>query len=209
MAERRSPAIYTIAAHRGFADALVAGLVPRYREPDLGLARLTLLLPSRRTVRTVTEAFVRLSGEQEAGRGMLLPRMAVIGDLDLDETLGPLLDPLGAGADIPPAADPVRRWLRLASILAEVEGDAAQHRAGLLRRAHEIGQVMDRLLVEGIDPDDLISDRIIGIVLEMQDHWKQSTATFLRVQDAWLKELAGRGEVDAPTRRNMLFDHAA
>ncbi len=60
---------------------------------------------------------------------MLLPRMVVVGDLDLDETLGPLLDPLGAGADIPPAADPVRRWFRLAALLAEVEGDAAQHRA--------------------------------------------------------------------------------
>ena len=43
--------IYSIAAHRGFADALVAGLIPRYAEPDLGLARLTLLLliPSVRT----------------------------------------------------------------------------------------------------------------------------------------------------------------
>ena len=100
MPERAGPQVYSIAAHRGFADALVAGLVPRYARGGLGLARLTLLLPSRRTVRTVTEAFVR-----QCGQGMLLPRMVVVGDLDLDETLGPLLDPLGA-ADIPPAADP-------------------------------------------------------------------------------------------------------
>jgi len=101
VAERPGPRIYSIAAHRGFADALVAGLIPRYREPGMGLARLTLLLPSRRAVRTVTEAFVRLSDG-----GLLLPRMAAVGDLDLDETLGPVLDPLGAGADIAPAADP-------------------------------------------------------------------------------------------------------
>ena len=72
---------------------------------SLGLARLTLLLPSGRAVRTVTEAFIRHSGS-----GLLMPRMAVVGDLDLDETIGPLLDPLGT-ADIPPAADqksPVR-----------------------------------------------------------------------------------------------------
>ena len=111
-------------------------------------------------MRTVTEAFIRLSGEQDAARGMLLPRMAVVGDLDLDETLGPLLDPIGTGADIPAAADPVRRWFRLASLLAEIEGDAAQHRAGLLRRAYEIGETMDRLLVEGIDPGTLLSDHI-------------------------------------------------
>ena len=53
--------VWSIAAHRGFADALVAGLIPRYSEPRFGLARLTLLLPSRRTVRTLTEAFVRAS----------------------------------------------------------------------------------------------------------------------------------------------------
>ncbi|MCB2048075.1 MAG: double-strand break repair protein AddB [Novosphingobium sp.] len=206
MAERRPPAVYTIAAHRGFADALVAGLLPRYRDPQFGLARLTLLLPSRRTVRTVSEAFVRLAGQEEIG-GLLLPRMVAVGDLDLDETLGPLFDALSA--DIPPAADPIRRWLRLAAFLQEIEGDAARPGAGMLRRAFEIGQSMDRLLVEGIEPSDLISDRVLGIVLEMQGHWQESTATFLRVQDAWLKELALRGEVDGPTRRNMLFAHAA
>ncbi len=112
MAEPTRPQVYSIAAHRGFADALVAGLIPRYGEGELGLARLTLLLPSRRAERIVTEAFVRLSGG-----GMLLPRMAVVGDLDLDEVLGPLLDPLGAGSAVPPAADPAHRWLRLAELL--------------------------------------------------------------------------------------------
>src|SRR3546814_9442656 len=113
MVERAGPQIYSIAAHRGFADALVAGLVPRYSDPELGLARLTLLLPSGRAVRTVTEAFIRHSGPLTSSGGLLMPRMAVVGDLDLDEALGPLLDPLGAGEDIPPAADPTRRWLRL------------------------------------------------------------------------------------------------
>ncbi|MBC7159771.1 MAG: hypothetical protein H5U21_06935, partial [Porphyrobacter sp.] len=33
---RAGPRVYSIAAHRGFADALVAGLVPRYGEAELG-----------------------------------------------------------------------------------------------------------------------------------------------------------------------------
>ena len=33
------PRVWSIAAHRGFADALVAGLIPRYREDRFGLAR--------------------------------------------------------------------------------------------------------------------------------------------------------------------------
>ncbi|WP_041559049.1 PD-(D/E)XK nuclease family protein [Novosphingobium sp. PP1Y] len=207
MPDRAGPRVYSIAAHRGFADALVAGLVPRYAQGELGLARLTLLLPSRRAVRTVTEAFVRHSGESETP-GMLLPRMAVAGDLDLDETLGPLLDPLGA-ADIPPAADPMRRWLRLAHYLREVEGDEAGKGAALLRRAWELGSTMDRLLVEGIAPIDLMAERVIGIVGDLAGHWTDNTRAFLKVQQHWIAELAERGQIDAPERRNRLFEHAA
>ncbi|MBH0113739.1 PD-(D/E)XK nuclease family protein [Novosphingobium sp. YJ-S2-02] len=213
MPERPGPNVYSIAAHRGFADALVAGLVPRYAEPGLGLARLTLLLPSRRTVRTVTEAFIRQSGADVAqgevpSGGMLLPRMVVVGDLDLDETLGVLLDPLGA-SDIPPACDPGRRWLRLAHYLREVEGAAAGKGAALLRRAWELGATMDRLLVEGIAPVDLMSEEVIGIVGDLAGHWSENTRSFLKVQQYWLAELAERGEIDAPQRRNMLFEHTA
>lgn len=203
VAEPARPQVNSIAAHRGFADALVAGLVPRYAEPDFGLARLTLLLPSRRAVRIVTEAMVRHSGE-----GMLLPRMTVVGDIDLDETLGPLLDPLGA-ADIPPAADPTRRWLRLAEHLRTVEGAEAGSGAVLLRRAYEIGRTMDRLAVEGIAPIDLMSEQIVGLVGELAEHWRVATRTFLMVQQYWIADLAQHGEVDAPDRRNALFRHAA
>ena len=155
MAERAGPNVYSIAAHRGFADALVAGLLPRYREGDLGLARLTLLLPSQRAARTVSEAFIRLAGEEGLG-GLLMPRMAVIGDLDLDETLGPLLDPIGAGADILPAADPTRRWLRVAQLIAEEAGEDAPTGAALLRQADQLCRTMDRLLVEDIGPEELL-----------------------------------------------------
>lgn len=203
MPERGGPRVYSIASHRGFADALAAGLIPRYSDDEVGLARLTLLLPSRRAARTVTEAFVRLSQG-----GMLLPRMAVVGDLDLDEALGPLLDPLSEGSGIPPAADPMRRWLRLAELLREVEGDDAPAPARM-RRAFDMGRTMDRLLVEGIAPEDLLSEGLLGVIGEQAHHWIESTKGFLRVQAHWRAELEVRGEVDAPTRRNLLFEHAA
>ncbi len=208
MPDREGPQVYSIAAHRGFADALVAGLIPRYAEPDLGLARLTLLLPSRRAVRTITEAFVRQSTSGASGAGLLLPCMAVVGDLDLDETLGALLDPLG-GADIPPSADATYRWLRLAHHLAQVEPDAAGGTAALLRRAIEIGRTIDRLLVEDVAPLDLLSEHVIGIVGDQAGHWTDATRTFLKVQQLWIAELAERGEMDASARRNALFRHMA
>lgn len=208
--------IYSIAAHRGFADALAAGLVPRYHEEGYGLARLTLLLPGRRAIRTMTEAFTRLMGE-DGKSGMLLPRMAVIGDIELDETLGPLLDPIGlgpeeGGADIAPAADPTHRWLRLTELLRmamERAGMQIPVASALLRQAREIGRAMDRMLVEGIGPEELLGERVLDIVGELSEHWKQNLHLFATVQAMWLAELRDRGETDVPARRNALFDHAA
>ena len=197
------PQVYSIAAHRGFADALVAGLVPRYAEPEVGLARLTLLLPSNRAVRTVTEAFIRHSGE-----GLLMPRMAVVGDLDLDETLGPLLDPIGAEADIPPAIDQTYRWLRIAEMIREERGDRAPKGAGLLRMAYDLGRTMDRLLVEEIGPEELLEDRVLDILGDLSEHWRESLRLFARIQTRWFAELTERGAVDPADRRNRLFRHA-
>lgn len=206
-ASERGPQVYSIAAHRGFADALAAGLLPRYAEPDVGLARLTLLLPSTRAIRTVSEAFVRLAGEQDLG-GLLMPRMAAVGDLDLDETLGPLLDPLGA-ADIRSAVDPTLRWLRLAELLREDLGEDAPRGGALLRLAKQVAQTMDRLLVEDIGPEELLQDRVLDLVGDLAGHWTESLRRFARVQKRWLDELDERGALDAAARRNRLFDHAA
>ncbi|NKJ41671.1 double-strand break repair protein AddB [Novosphingobium sp. SG720] len=203
MTAKTRPSVYSIAAHRGFADALVAGLIPRYREDTFGLARLTLLLPSQRAVRGLTEAFIRASGG-----GLLLPRMAVVGDLDLDETLGALLDPLGGGAVAPPACDPVLRLLRIAEILREELAAQGIERgeAGLLRQARSLAQSLDRLAAEEVSPEQLLT---IDMLPELAEHWQDSLRLFARVQVRWQFELDERGQVDAPVRRNLLLAHAA
>ena len=202
------PQVYSIAAHRGFADALVAGLVPRYAEEGFGLARLTLLLPSSRAARTVTEAFIRHSGETGTP-GLLLPRMVMVGDLDLDEALGPLFDSLGAGAAIPPAASPTRRWLTLARLIGEEMGADAPRGSALLRLAFEMGRAFDRLLAEEIAPESLLSDTVLDLTGDLAEHWKRSLRLFARVQMRWLAELEARGECDSASRRNLLFREAA
>lgn len=210
MADRATPSVYSIAAHRGFADALVAGLVPRYADAEFGLARLTLLLPSARAARTVSEAFIRHAGATGQA-GLLMPRMAMVGDLDLDETLGALLDPLGTG-DIPPAVEPTRRWLELAELLRlelAVAGRDIPGSAGLMRLARDMAATMDRLLVEQVQPEDLLSERVLDRVGQQAGHWQDSIRLFARVQTRWLARLQERGEVDAATRRNLLFTRAA
>lgn len=203
------PKVYSIAAHRGFADALVAGLVPRYSDPELGLARLTLLLPSSRAMRTMSEAFIRHYGAEEGRKGLLMPRMAVVGDLDLDETLGALFDPIGEDSAIPPAADPTRRWLRLADLIRKHKGADAPKGGALLRLAAELAKAMDRLLVEEIHPNDLVKPRVLDLLPDLAEQWLKGIKLFAAVQDDWFIELQRRGEVDAPARRNRLFRAAA
>ncbi len=210
MGEAPQPAIYSIAAHRGFADALVAGIVPRYSEADVGLARLTLLVPSSRAARTISEAFIRYTGEVGAA-GMLMPRMVAVGDLDLDEALGALLDPLGA-SDIPPAVEPTRRWLEIAELITQEraeQGSDPLPGAARLRLARDIARTMDRLLVEDKVPEDLTSDPVLEKLGDLSGHWQKSLRLFARVQARWRVRLDEYGEVDAATRRNMLFDRAA
>lgn len=204
------PLVYAIAAHRGFADALVAGIVPRYREDGFGLARLTLLVPSSRAARTLSEAFIRHAGATGEG-GLLMPRMVAVGDLDLDEKLGAALDPLGA-ADIPPACDPVARWLTLDRLIAEeraAEGMEPLPGRARLNLAREMARSIDRLLVEEKRPEDLLGDAVLDQLGNLAGHWQRSVRLFARVNVRWQAELAARGQVDAATRRNLLFDFAA
>jgi ATP-dependent helicase/nuclease subunit B len=204
------PLVYSIAAHRGFADALVAGLVPRYREPGFGLARLTLLVPSSRAARTLSEAFIRHAGANGEG-GLLMPRMIAVGDLDLDEKLGAALDPLGA-VEIPPACDPTARWLALDRLIAEeraAEGMEPLPGRARLKLAREMARSIDRLLVEEKAPEDLLGEAVLDQLGNLAEHWKRSIRLFARVNARWRAELAERGQIDAASRRNMLFDRAA
>ncbi len=214
MGESDRPHVYSIAAHRGFADALVAGIVPRYVDGDVGLARLTLLVPSSRAARTISEAFIRHLGEtgpDAARAGMLMPRMVTVGDLDLDEAVGALLDPLGA-TDIAPAVEPTRRWLELAKLIdleRAAQNDAPLPGAARLRLARDVARTMDRLLVEEKAPEDLTSDAVLDMLGDLSGHWQKSLRLFARVQARWRARLDEHGEVDAATRRNLLFERAA
>src|SRR5438093_8601055 len=103
------PAVFTIPAHRSFADALASGLIQRFGKEPLGLASGRILLPNNRAVRAVTEAFVRASGS-----GLLLPRLIPVGDPELDERIGGALEPIDDGEPSPAALNPLPGLLALA-----------------------------------------------------------------------------------------------
>ena len=92
-----TPKVFTIPPHRAFADALAAGLIARHGGGAIALAQGIVLVPNNRAARAIQDAFVRRSGG-----GLLLPRLVPVGDPELDERLGGMLEPMDGDA-VPPA----------------------------------------------------------------------------------------------------------
>ncbi|URD61882.1 double-strand break repair protein AddB [Sphingomonas sp. KRR8] len=193
MSEAGRPSLFTIGAHRSFADALAAGLIAEHGRDPLGLARSRILLPNNRAIRTVTEAFVRASGS-----GLLLPRLIAIGDPELDDRLGEAFES-AADAPVPPAIDPLERLVIMTRLVRRQRPDASAAEA--FRLAAELARTRDALLVEEIAPErlaDVVPEELAG-------HWQASLRDLRVMLNAWPQELARLGRIDLADRRNRLL----
>ena len=128
MTQRVPPKVYTIAPERPFLATLADELLAMAGGDPLRLTRVTILLPTRRAVRALREAFLRATpAGREAGAPLLLPRMQPIGDLDSDElTLSDGTADSGTLA-VPPAIPELRRRLLLTQLvmkLGQLRGQA-------------------------------------------------------------------------------------
>ena len=190
----RAPSVFTIPAHRSFADSLVAGLLRQHGGDPLSLARGRILLPNNRAMRTVTEAFVRASGS-----GLILPRLIPIGDPELEERIGGALDPADAAEPVPPAVEPRIRLFSLASLLRS-DGETS---AEALRLAADLARTLDALLVDEIVPSRLAD--AAADAPELARHWQVSLDRLRAILDRWPAELRSRGRIDLADRRNRLL----
>ena len=190
----RAPAVFTIPAHRSFADSLVAGLRRQFGAGPIDLARGRILLPNNRAVRTVTEAFVRASGS-----GLVLPRLVPVGDSELEERIGGALDPSDTSDPIPPAVDPLARWLALTGLIA---GDGAGT-AEAMRLAADLARTLDALLIEDIAPQRLTE--AASDAPELARHWQLSLDRLRAILDRWPALLVATGRIDLAERRNRLL----
>jgi ATP-dependent helicase/nuclease subunit B len=206
------PRIYTIAPDRPFLATLARGLVDLAGGEPLRLSRITVLLPTRRAVRSLREAFLRLTGEgADPGMPLLLPRMRPIGDLDADE-LG--FDGAAAdGADdatlaIAPAVPPLRRALLLTRLVLDWS-ERADARPLLPGQAAALASALARLLdaaaTEGAD-----FARLGELApADLAEHW-QTVLRFLDILPRqWPALLAAEGALDPAERRNRLIARQA
>lgn len=188
------PHVYTIPAHRSFADALVAGLITKVGREPTALAAGRILLPNNRAVRAVTDAFVR----QSEG-GLLLPRLIAIGDPGLDDRIGGALDPMDLATPMPTAIDPLDRQLALAQLLRS-GGEGASE---AMRLAVDLARTLDQLIVEDVDPARLAE--VGQDDPDLAGHWQVSLDRLQAILADWPRELAARGAIDLTERRNRLL----
>jgi ATP-dependent helicase/nuclease subunit B len=195
------PAVFTIASDLPFLDALAAGLSAGAGDEPLALARHTVLLPTRRAARALTEAFLRASG----GRALLLPRLVPVGDVDAEELAFRAEDGDGiTGFDIPPAVPELRRHLLLTRLVlawgqARGSGPLTAGQAAPLGR--ELARFLDEVQTEGRDFADLGA----LVPANYAEHWQQILDFLAILTQHWPSVLAEIGCVDPALRRNLVL----
>lgn len=194
------PAVFSIPVHRAFADALAAGLIDRFGDGALGLAEGLILLPSNRARSAVQAAFVRAGGA-----GLLMPRLAVIGDADLDESVGLALDAIDEAEPIPPAIGALKRRLMLAGLIEKhiPAGEEPITGAAAFQLAEGLGRVIDQLHYEEVAPARLAD--IESALGDLAGHWQASWRRLSLLVDRWPAMLAATGHIDRADRRNRLL----
>jgi ATP-dependent helicase/nuclease subunit B len=192
--------VFTIAGDRPFLDTLAAGIAARYGGTPLGLAAITVILPTRRACRGLQEAFLRLFG----GKATLLPRLSALGDLDADELDLTLGEDGAAALAVAPAWPPLHRRLLLTQLVLRW-GQATGHGPILPAQAAVLARDLARLLDE-VGTARLDFAGLANIVPEeLAEHW-QITREFLRIAtDVWPTLLAAHDVLDPAERRNRLI----
>ncbi|HIM20140.1 MAG TPA: double-strand break repair protein AddB [Rhodospirillales bacterium] len=194
--------IYTIHAGLPFVDALADGLNNKIEKTNDQLWDFTILLPTRRAVKTLRDAFLRKS----AGKPLLLPRLIPLGNLDTDEqAISGWEEPsLSAGVDIKPAISDLERTLLLTKLVQAFaqKGFSADQAVSL---AADLGRLLDQVQTHRLSFKDL--QEIVPA--DYAEHW-QITLKFLEiVTKAWPAILDKYGCLDPADRQNKLLERQA
>lgn len=195
----KEPTVFTVSPALPFVDALASGLMSRAGGDPARLADMIVLVPNRRTQRSLREAFLRQLGE----RPTILPAMRPIGDVDEDE-----ITFLGAGlgldpSDMPAAIGEVRRKVIL---MQQVTAWARKAQDGLApaqawRLASELAKLMD-----SVDTEGLTFEGLKDLVPEsFASHWGETLSFLQIVSTHWPAILEAEGAINPAARRDKLL----
>ncbi len=189
MAAAAKPQIFSIDPGIPFLEALAAGILRRYgRNPD-ALARVTILLPTRRACRNLSDAFLRAAD----GAPLLLPVIRPLGDADEDEL--DLRGALDASQQPMPTLERDLLLARLLMLTPLAGGDPAN----ALHLARPLAALLDTTQTEEVGLDKL-PDLVQG---ELADHWQQTVQFLAIIREQWPAIKAERGQLDSAEHRRL------
>jgi ATP-dependent helicase/nuclease subunit B len=203
------PNLYTIAPDRPFLITLAAGLLALADGDPLALARITVLLPTRRAARALREAFLHTAPlGKEPGAPLLLPRMRPLGDFDSDELA--LFEPAAGGDQlgVPPAIPELRRRLLLTRLVLKW-GDQGRRQPLLPAQAAVLAASLAQLL-DTVATESASFARLRDLApIELAQHWELVCKLLEVLPNAWPPILAAEGAIDPADRRNRLMRRQA
>ena len=199
-AETKKSAVHVLTVPFGadLCDATASYILSHAGNDPLAATKTTLLLPNNRAVKSMTEAFVR-----KASPGLLLPKMAAVGDFSLDEALGSMLDPVSDNDPIWPVITPASRIVLLADLVTKYRPDGKSiSSAETLRLARKFAEMIDELEIEQIGFEQL---NTLDLNPDLADHWRKSFDQISDIIPAYRSELAKRKLMGPAERRNVLL----
>jgi ATP-dependent helicase/nuclease subunit B len=189
--------VFTIPAGTAFAELLVRGVLEKIDTRDpFALADTTILVPTRRAVRTLSDSFAR-----NLGGSALLPQIRPLGDIDEDELLFGMTS---EDFSLPPVVDPVRRRLQLAALVerwdrARHGGESSFGFAQAASLARGLAQFIDDAETQGADLAKL--EDLAGSAFA--EHWQHVRDFLVFIRDQWPKLMAADGVINPAARRNL------
>jgi ATP-dependent helicase/nuclease subunit B len=187
--------IFSIPASAPFAETLAQGLIDRLdaRGKPLLLAEAVIYLPTRRAVRTLSEAFARV-----LGGAALLPDIQPLGDVDKDEFL---FDTSSDGFLLTPPIAPLRRRLLLARLVREWDaargGNMTFAQATTL--AASLASLQDEMETQGADLTKLRN--LAGGALAR--HWEEVVGFLDILREQWPGVLADEKAINPADYRGQ------
>ncbi|PHS28160.1 MAG: double-strand break repair protein AddB [Robiginitomaculum sp.] len=196
------PRVFSMPSGANFLHQLAQGV---YAASDAGspygLSDAMVLVPTRRAVRALSDAFIAAHGGTGA---VLLPRIRAIGDVDVDE---PPFEP-GALALLSPRALSSERRLFDLCALVQARLRASGQNAALavaLAEAEALARLMDEAHTEEVKTFDLALDEFNERLSGQPDHVKRATLFLDIVMQYWPEHLrALRGSDPAAYRSAVL-----
>jgi ATP-dependent helicase/nuclease subunit B len=209
--------VYTIPPGSDFARDLAQGIWASFAssEDPLVLASVTVLVPTRRAVTALRDAFMHLSG----GSPLILPSIRPIGDVDEEALIFEpgLQEHLDIGSRINPPISPLKRQMilsRLISAWASARVDTADSEEDLLlvlspaqslALASDLGRFLDNIARDEITLAGL-SDLVPG---EFAVHWQRTTKFLDIITEHWPEILEEAAATNPAAHRSLIIRQQA